>query len=453
MKKFLFLAVALLGLGATTANAQRVNTSAELKKLDKVEADIANPKKNTKAATWVTYANAYTNAFMTPTKELGRGVPVAVLQMNVGEPQGMVEGSLQGAPMVVLQYEYVDVYVDPTTYMITAWDQKKEVKENIALIAIEAYEKAYAMDPKQEAKIAAGAAPLVNSLLEQGNVLNSLGKIKEAAQTFEYAYRAQSVVPSLGADASALFNAGMLYTINASTATEEEALASFKKGEEVLSKALSLGYTDETGNIYYYLFHCYYGQKTADRDLYLAKAKEALLTGIKLFPKNNTILDGLMQFYTAEEGVGDPAELVEMIENSLKEDPTNYDLWFGRGRVYNAMKDYDECVKSFKKCAELRPTDYEPNFYVGYFIIEKANAALTALNSNPDIDYDQYGVENAKINLIFADAIPWLEKAHAINPTDFAAIEYLNQLCFRVREMEGMMDKYNKYHELYMQMK
>jgi hypothetical protein len=117
------------------------------------------------------------------------------------------------------------------------------------------------------------------------------------------------------------------------------------------------------------------------------------------------------------------------------------------------MKDYDECVKSFKKCAELRPTDYEPNFYVGYFIIEKANAALTALNSNPDIDYDQYGVENAKINLIFADAIPWLEKAHAINPTDFAAIEYLNQLCFRVREMEGMMDKYNKYHELYMQMK
>jgi tetratricopeptide (TPR) repeat protein len=227
----------------------------------------------------------------------------------------------------------------------------------------------------------------------------------------------------------------------------------FAEGERILSEAIASGYTDEDGSIYYYLFHCYYGQKCNDTERALTKGKEALLTGIQLYPKNATILDGLMQFYTAEEGVGDPAELVGMIETSLAEDPTNYDLWFGRGRVYNALKDYEECVNSFMHCVELRPEDSEPYFYTGYFIIEKANDALNVLNSNTDIDYEQYGVENAKINLIFADAIPWLEKAHAINPTDFAAIEYLNQLCFRVREMEGMMDKYNKYHELYMQMK
>ena len=81
-----------------------------------------------------------------------------------------------------------------------------------------------------------------------------------------------------------------------------------------------------------------------------------------------------MWLYTAKENIGDPAELVAMVEGMLKEDPTNYDLWFGRGRVYNALKNYDECIASFKKCVELRPEDFDANYYTGVFIIEKANA-------------------------------------------------------------------------------
>ena len=75
----------------------------------------------------------------------------------------------------------------------------------------------------------------------------------------------------------------------------------------------------------------------------------------------------------------------------------------------------------------------------------------STLVTNTGISYDEYEAENAKINLIYAEAIPWLERAHEINPTDAATIEYLNSLCFRLRDLDGMMDKYNKYHELYMQ--
>jgi tetratricopeptide (TPR) repeat protein len=125
-------------------------------------------------------------------------------------------------------------------------------------------------------------------------------------------------------------------------------------------------------------------------------------------------------------------------------------MWFGRGRVYFALKNFDECLNSFKKCAEIRPDEFDSNYYVGYFIIEKANTELDKLNANTEISYEQYGEENAKINLIYAEAIPWLEKAHGINPTDASTISYLNSLCYRLRDMDGMMDKYNKYHELYM---
>ena len=308
--------------------------------------------------------------------------------------------------------------------------------------------KAYELDAKQASKINDIALVLANALAQQGDALNNVGRTLDAAYSFELAYRAQSIVPG-SADVNNLYNAGMLTTMYASTASED-ADAAYAKAAEIFNEALATGYTDENGNIYYFLFHCYYGQKEKNRDEYLALAKETLLTGIKLFPKNNTILDGLMQFYTAEEGVGDPAELTSMIEASLKDDPTNYDLWFGRGRVYNAIKNYDECIKSFQKCAELRPTEYEANYYVGYFIVEKANNAISALNSAAGLSYEDYEAENAKINLIYAQAVPWLEKAHEINPNDRGTIEYLNNLCFRLRDMDGMMDKYNKYHELFM---
>ncbi|MBR3590134.1 MAG: hypothetical protein IKJ20_00745 [Alistipes sp.] len=448
MKKLVLMVVAAMVLAMPAVNAQKVNTDSEVAKLAKVDAAIADAKKGAKAATWVAHAKAYADAYALPTKELGRGVPEQMLMMNVGRPEGAFESQFAGYPAIVYSYEYVDVYV--VNGMIEGWDQKKAIKENLAETAIASYAKAYEMDPKTESKVAAGVLNLANSLAIQADALNNMGKVAEAAAAFELAFRAQQVVPAIKADPNNLYNAGMLTTMHAATLQGEEALAAFSKGEKIFADALAAGFKDESGNIYYYIFHCFYGQKEKNRDEYLAKAKEALLTGIKLYPKNTTILDGLMQFYTAEEGVGDPAELTGMIEASLKEDPTNYDLWFGRGRVYNAMKQYDECIKSFEKCVELRPDEFEPNFYTAYFIIEKANAEVEKLNSTPNMSYQLYEEENAKINLIFAEAIPWLEKAYAINPTDGATIEYLNMLCFRLRDLDGMMDKYNKYHELYM---
>lgn len=443
------MAAALLAFAVPAANAQKVNTSKEVAKLDKADATIVDAKKSTKAATWNAHGKAYTDAYMLPTKELLRDTPVMTLQMNVGQPDAMVEGVFMGTPVVVCSYEYVDVYVDAMG-MIVGWDQKKEIKENLAETAIESFKKAYEMDPKLGSKIATNAMTLANALVIQGDMLSNSKPI-EAAKNFELAYRAQQIVPEAKANPANLYNAGYLYVFSASSLTGEESTAAFAKGETLLNEALAAGYNDETGNIYYYLFHCYYGQREVkDRMECLNNAKDVLLTGIKLYPKNTNILDGLMNLYTLEDGVGDPAEILTMIEEALAENPTNYDMWFGRGRVYFALKNFDECLNSFKKCAEIRPDEFDSNFYVGYFIIEKANTELDKLNANTEISYEQYGEQNAKINLIYAEAIPWLEKAHGINPTDASTITYLNSLCYRLRDMDGMMDKYNKYHELYM---
>ena len=224
-----------------------------------------------------------------------------------------------------------------------------------------------------------------------------------------------------------LYIAAIQILLEASELSGDVALCAYNEAEHLFREVIENGYNDSDGNIYYYLFHCYYGQREKNREEYLAKAKEALLTGIKLYPKNVTILDGLMQFYSAEEGVGDPTELTEMIEALLKEDPTNYDLWFGRGRVYNAMKQYDECIKSFEKCVELRPDEFDSNFFLAYFIIEKANTELDLLNQC-NVTYDEYIKYLNGIYDMYSTALQFLNKAQELNPLDEAVKEYISQI-------------------------
>ena len=124
MKKVLILAVAMLMFALPAANAQKVNTSSEIAKLEKADAAAMDAKKGLKAATWLARGTAYTNAYMAPTKELGRGVPEQMLMMNVGRPEGAIQAEFMGVPAIVYQYEYVDIYIDPNTGFIQGWEQK-----------------------------------------------------------------------------------------------------------------------------------------------------------------------------------------------------------------------------------------------------------------------------------------------------------------------------------------
>lgn len=247
-------------------------------------------------------------------------------------------------------------------------------------------------------------------------------------------------------DPALLYYAGYLRTVDGSNNP-----ASFVQGGEYLSKALDMGYADEEGNIYYYLFHCYYGQKAQDK-AFLEKAKQALLTGIEKFPKNDRIIDGLVQLYTSpEDNVGDPADLIGLIDKAIENNPSSVDLWFGRGRIFYALKDYDQSIDSFKKVVELKPDLYEGNYYLGVFYTIKGDEVNKEINAKQYSSQAAYDADLEKVNVIYMEAIPYLEKALELKENDPSSLELLKSICFRLRDEEGMMDKYNKYNELYKQ--
>ncbi|SEA68056.1 Tetratricopeptide repeat-containing protein [Alistipes timonensis JC136] len=441
MKKTILTALAALLVAVPAVQAQKVNKEALLAKIEKSDADIANEKKAVKAATWINRGKAFYEVAIEPTKSLFVNMDAAMLKLAVGEPKSASKETLNGVEYDAWVYNYFTAYVKDNK--VVTWKQTKWVMKDAPEKAIEAYNKAYELDPKTADKVKEGLKQVSDFCSQVGNTGIDTGNYVEAAKAYETAYKAQSS-PAYGeADPALLYYAGYLLTVDGANNPK-----SFVKGAKLLTKAIEKGYADEEGNIYYYLFHCLYGQKEADK-ANVIKAKEALLTGIEKFPKNERILDGLMQLYTSEEGVGNPADLVALIDKAIQDNPENVDLWFGRGRIFYALKDYDQSIDSFKKVVELKPDMFEGNYYLGVFYTIKGDALNKEMNEKQYSSQAAYDADLKGVNDVYMAAVPWFEKAHQIKTDDIDTLEFLKSLCFRLRDEPGIMEKYNTYNDLY----
>jgi len=444
MKKMIRMAfAALLLVAATAANAQKVNRTALLSKIEKSNADIADAKKSAKASTWINRGKAFYDAANAPTKDLFLDSDVALMKVSLAvDPIATNAAEVGGQPCEEWVYPYFKLYVRDGK--VLAWKQTEQVTENAVAQAFEAYSKAYELDPKMTEKVKAGLQQLCDYCSQAGDCAYRLGDYADAADAYLETFNIQSS-PAYGApELTLLYNAGLLRTFDGTKNPE-----SFVLGAEYLNKALDMGYVDEEGNIYYYLFHSYYGQKAND-PAFVTRAKNALLTGIEKFPKNERILEGLMQLYTSsEDNAGDPADLIAMIDNALAENPENIDLWFGRGRTFYALKNYDESIASFEKVVELQPELFDGYYYLGIFYTIKGDAMNTETNEKQYSSQAAYDADQAAVIEVYKQAVPYFEKAHELKPDDADTLEYIKSLCFRLRDEEGMQDKYEYYNALY----
>ena len=441
MKKVFLTVLAVALVAVTAVQAQKVNKSALVSKIEKSDADIADAKKGAKAATWINRGKAFYEAAIEPTKSLFVNMDAAMLKLAVGEPASTESVTLVNVPYEAWVYPWFTAYIKDGK--IATWSQTQWVIEDAPAKAIEAYNKAYEMDPKTADKVKEGLKQISDFCSQVGNTGIDTGNYADAADAYALAFEAQSSPAHGNPEPALLYYAGYLRTVDGAANP-----ASYVIGADYLNKALDLGYNDEEGNIYYYLFHCYYGQKDADKANVL-KAKDALVAGIKKFPKNERILDGLVQLYTnPEDSVGDPADLVALIDAAIESNPENVDLWFGRGRIFFALKQYDESIASFRKVVELKPDLFEGNYYLGVFYTIKADEMNKVMNEKQYSSQTAYDADLKEVNAVYMEAVPWFEKAYEMKKGDVNTLDFLKSICFRLRDEEGMMDKYNKYNTL-----
>ena len=150
MKKTFLTAFAALLVAIPAVQAQKVNKSGLLTKIEKSDADIADAKKNAKASTWINRGKALYEAAVEPTKSLFVNMDAAMLKLAVGEPSATKQVTLLNVPYEAWVYPYFIAYIKDGK--VVTWTQTDWVLKEAPAMAIEAYNKAYEIDPKSAAK-------------------------------------------------------------------------------------------------------------------------------------------------------------------------------------------------------------------------------------------------------------------------------------------------------------
>ena len=116
MKRIVTLVVALAALVAPAATAQKINEAAFVAKLEKSNADIANPKKSGKAATWLNRGKVCADAILEPTKNLFAGLDANMLAMTLGTAPAEVNDGI---------YKFDRITVHTKGGKVVAWEVNK----------------------------------------------------------------------------------------------------------------------------------------------------------------------------------------------------------------------------------------------------------------------------------------------------------------------------------------
>ena len=445
MKKLIFAVLAVIVMAAPVANAQKVNKEALVAKLAKVDADSKDAKKAAKAATWLARGTAYLEAAEAPSKDIFLDMDYTVAAVALGRATSQNENVvISGTPCTEYVYPMLKVYV--AGGKVAGWVVTSPVKEgNLAMEAANSFVKAGQLDAKQAAKVNEGLEKVKNYYSTAGTVAFRSGDAAAAAAAYTAADQVQNMPGFTGKKSGDfIYNAGLTYVMDG-----EKNPASFAKGAEALTKALESGYADENGNIYYYLFHAYYGQKDSSvRVANLQRAKTILMEGLAKYPANTLIVEGLIGLYTDRENpVGDPQELVSMVDGALERDPQNKSLWNSRAIMFDRMKNYPESIRSFQKVVELDPQNVQATYNLALSYIFQGDAMNDEMNSRDYKSNADFQADQKKVIEAYKPAVPVLEAAHKLDPKHMGVLETLKSLTFRLRDEEGMMAKYEQYNK------
>ena len=168
--------------------------------------------------------------------------------------------------------------------------------------------------------------------------------------------------------------------------------------------------------------------------------EKTIAEGFKKFPAEDYFLLNLINQSISKGKSGDA---IAYLDAAIAKDPENAQLYDVLGQVYEGEKKNDEAIKYMKKALELKPDSIDFLSHLGrvYF-----NLGFEKRNEADQIkDPAQYRVESQKALDYFKEAMPYFEKAVAIDSTNKGLVLALSQIYYTL----GMGEKYEKMDALY----
>ena len=153
----------------------------------------------------------------------------------------------------------------------------------------------------------------------------------------------------------------------------------------------------------------------------------------------NLLLTEANVYYT----MGDTPKFKELLEVAIQKDPMNPELQYNLGVISSETYDYEGSKKYYLKAIELKPDYINAYINLSALILGQEESILDEMNSlgSSAADDRKYDELKAKRNQLYLDAIPYLESAFGIDPSNYQAARTLANIYSAV----GDSDKYKEY--------
>ena len=425
--------VLALAAAFTAANAQVKTVSAATSALEKAKADVENPKKAGKFATWIKYGQALLSAYEAPAGSGWIGATRQDVQMisNNERPLRTESVVLGGEQWEKDVYETRDYYYN-SMGQLGMIEVTKPIVENALAEAVNAFAKAGELDAKScKAKdIKAALQSIQGKFIEHAYTQYTMGNYAKASEDFEGAVRAAGTAPLSVLDTNSVYNAGFTSWVAGDVA----------RAKKFFEDCLKVGYYSEDGEVFAKLADI--AGKEGDAD----KSRDILEEGFQKFPQSQSILVGLINYYLTNNGSTD--RLFELLGKAKENEPNNPSLYYVEGNIRKQLEMYDEAVEAYRACAGI-----DPNYaygYIGEGILYYDLAIKYQEEAQNEMDDAKYRILDAKFVEALKSCIPAFEKAIDLvdDTTKVGVAEYLKNACFRFRADEEYAEKYKKYEAI-----
>ncbi|MCQ2153602.1 MAG: hypothetical protein MJY44_03385 [Bacteroidales bacterium] len=433
MKKIL-LASALLAATLQAGIAQTKSEAAIRQSIESAREAAANPKKNTKVATWLKLAQAYSDAYQFSKGNGWTGASQQEMQLLSQEKPIAVED-------VVLQGQQYRKEVYPThNYYFNANGvlQIIEVTKFIddvdpLQLALEAYAGGAAVDAggSKTKEMVAGIEAINNNYIDAAYADYTTGNFSNGSLNFEKAAKALASVPCSKIDSASIYNAGFLAWLG----------KDYARARDFFARSLEIGYYAEDGEAYAKLADTYGNLSQPENQ------KSLLEEGFTRFPQSQSILVGLINYYISS---GDKSNRIfELLDEAKKNEPTNASLYYVEGNIHEKLGEYEAAEAAYSRCSEINP-EYEYG-YIGAGVMFYNKALKLQNAANEEMDNAKFDALIAEFNAALKACVPCFEKAFEVtkdNDIKGSVAEYLKNACFRFRdepEYQALYDKYSQF--------
>lgn len=322
----------------------------------------------------------------------------------------------------------------PKTYIVAAkvYTELAKSGEDVDGIkkAVEYYKKAIELDQKGDAKgkgigkyekdiklqLTFFKPDLTNSGIEGFNT-EDFGKALFAFENVLYF----NALPMFQADAPGIDTA-IVYNCALAAYNAKD----WPKAEQFFNQSIDLGYGG--GDAVLLL------DQVFDANGDSVKVAENLQRGFQKYPEDERILTTLIQYYLDAQQ-NDAA--LEYLNTAIEKDPENPSFYYARGVLYENI-DKDKAIENYEKCLEIDDAFFNSLYNIGVIYYNKGVEQQNIANDKTTTKEFNEAMKVA--NDFWEKSLPFMEKAHEVQPEEAAVLETLKGLYYRFERM----DKYNE---------